>query len=118
MLALIFAGCGRRESPDRESASEIVVFQMDIQMTQKPEETSAEIESKSMAEQNARANIDATPTVAPKITGNSSMENSTSDPEIDALMDDLESILNELNATINMTDQDALTDATLATLGK
>ena len=118
MSALIFAGCGTRESPVRAEASEIAVFQMDIQATQKQEATPAQFEIESMAQQTATANIAAPATMTPKIAGNSASERSTSDADIDALMDDLEDTLNELDAAITVADQDTLTDATLATLEK
>ena len=114
MSAMVLTGCGRRERLDRRAASEIVVFQTDNQMTQKPAMTPAQYESSSKAEPNVTTNITATPTATPK----TSAKKTTSDADIEQLMDELEDTLNELDASITVVDQDTLTDSALMALSK
>lgn len=114
MSAMVLTGCGRQERLDRRAASEIVVFQTDNQMTQKPAMTPAQYESSSKAEPNVTTNITATPTATPK----TSAKKTTSDADIEQLMDELEDTLNELDASITVVDQDTLTDSALMALSK
>ncbi len=115
MSALVLAGCGRRENSDRKAISEIVVFQMDTQTTQKPEMTPVQDKSASKAELNSTADI-AAPTATPYTVDQKTSEEQTAD--IDRLMDDLEETLNELDASTTAADQDTLTDSALIALGK
>lgn len=117
MTTMVLTGCGRREQLDRGSETEVVVFQMDAQ-TQNPEMTPPQKESASKEEPNAATNSTTAPTAAPKNTEESASEKAASNFDIEQLMDDLENTLNELDAAIKATDQDTLTDATLAALGK
>ena len=118
VTSMILVGCGRHERLDREAASEIVVFQMDSKTTQKPEKTPAKFESASMTDPNTTANIAAEPTATPNTTPQKTSEKQISDADIDRLMDDLDTALDELEASTATVDRDTLTDATLRALGK
>ena len=58
------------------------------------------------------------PTATPKMAAQKDSSKDRSDAQLDQLMDELETALDELEASIAEADQDALLDATLATLGK
>lgn len=116
--AMALVGCGRRERLDRKAASEIVVFQMDNQTTQRPAITPAPFTSASKTESNASANIAATPTATQKTAAKTATGNTAPDADITQLMDDLLDTLNELDASITAADRDTLTDSVLIALAK
>ena len=118
MLTLVLAGCGAGERPGRETVSEIVLIERDTQTTQNPQEMPAQAESVPTVSPNASANITATSTATPSAATQKASEQQTPDADIDRLMDDLNSTLEELEASITTADRDTLTDATLTALEK
>ena len=118
MLTLVLAGCGAGVRPGREAASEIVLFERDTQTTQNPQETPTQVERVPTVKPNASANIAAISTATPSAAAPKTLEKQTPNADIDRLMDDLNSTLEELEASITTADRDTLTDATLTALEK
>lgn len=109
---LMLAGCGRRNLPQSEPDSGIVVFQLDTQKPQMPKVTMAP----QQPESNATASTTAPAT--PQPAKNAPARTTAPDADIDGLMDELETTLNELEASITAADKDTLTDAALVALEK
>lgn len=108
---LMLAGCGRRNLPLNRPGSGIVVFQLDKQKPQMSQMTPTQGQSAISA-----TNSPTAPTATPQPAGNTA-KTTAPDTDIDELMDELESTLNELEASITAADKDTLTDSALVALG-
>ena len=118
MLTMVLAGCGGGERPGREAASEIVLLERDTQAAQNPQETPKQFANVPTVKPDASANIAAISTATPSAAVPKTSEKQTPNADIDRLMDDLNSTLEELEASITTADRDTLTDATLTALEK
>ena len=108
----MLAGCGRRKLQQDSSASGIVVFQLDKQKPQISQLTPTPVQSAIGA-----TNPPAAPTATPQPAGKTAAKTAAPDADIDGLMDELETTLNELEASITSADKDTLTDSALVALG-
>ena len=113
MSLFVLASCGRRNLPLNSTASGIVEFQLVKQKPQMPQLTPTPVQS-AIGATNPSAGSAATPQPAGKTTA----KTAAPDADIDGLMDELETTLNELEASIAAADQDTLTDSALVALGK
>ena len=109
----MLAGCGRRNLPLNSTASGIVEFQLVKQKPQMPQLTPTPVQS-AIGGTNPSAGSAATPQPA----GKTAAKSAAPDADIDGLLDELETTLNELEASITAADQDTLTDSALVALGK
>ena len=109
----MLAGCGRRKLQQDSSASGIVVFQLDKQKPQMSQLTPTPVQSATGA-----TNPPAVPAATPQPAGKTAAKTAAPDADIDGLMDELETTLNELEASITAADKDTLTDSALVALGK
>jgi len=109
---LLLTGCGRSGLLERATNGEPEVVTIDLVPTQA---TNAMPAPDSSAANQTTAT--AAPTATPKASAQTD-ETDTSDEDLSALMDNLDSALDELEASIYAADQDTLNDATLTALGK
>ena len=109
----MLAGCGRRKLQQDSPASGIVVFQLEKQKPQTSQLTPTPVQSATGA-----TNPPAVPAATPQPAGKTAAKTAAPDAEIDGLMDELETTLNELEASITAADKDTLTDSALVALGK
>ena len=109
----MLAGCGRRKLQQDSPASGIVVFQLEKQKSQISQLTPTPVQSATGA-----TNPPAVPGATPQPAGKTAAKTAAPDADIDGLMDELETTLNELEASITAADKDTLTDSALVALGK
>ena len=109
----MLAGCGRRKLQQDSPASGIVVFQLEKQKPQTSQLTPTPVQSATGA-----TNPPAAPAATPQPAGKTAAKTTAPDADIDGLMDELETTLNELEASITAADKDTLTDSALVALGK
>ena len=112
----MLAGCGRRKLQQDSSASGIVVFQLEKQKSQTSQLTPTPVQSATGATNPPAA--PAAPAATPQPAGKTATKTAAPDADIDGLMDELETTLNELEASITAADKDTLTDSALVALGK
>ena len=109
----MLAGCGRRKLQQDSPASGIVVFQLEKQKSQISQLTPTPVQSAV-----GGTNPSAGPAATPQPAGKTAATTTATDADIDGLMDELETTLNELEASITAADKDTLTDSALVALGK
>ena len=110
---LMLAGCGRENLPQSEPESGIVVFQLDTQKPQMPQLAMAPQQSEPSGIASSTA-----PAATPQPAKNAPAKTTAPNADIDGLMDELETTLNELEASITAADRDTLTDSALVALEK
>ena len=118
MSTLVLSGCARRDFPDRTSAPEVVVFQIESSAPEKQTSIPAPVESTPKAEAYAAANITAAPATPLEAETQEALEQQASFADINRLMDELDNALDELDASMTAADKDALTDSALLALAK
>ena len=114
MTLFVLASCGRRNQLLNRSASNIVEFQLDTQNAQTTQATDAVQQSVP----SGTANTTTAPAETPQPAGKTAATTTATDADIDGLMDELETTLNELEASITAADKDTLTDSALVALAK
>ena len=118
VVTITMVGCGRRGALDRMNASQTEMITIDYQATP-VEDTMPTQDSAAQARQADSMTSNTTaPTATPMMASQRDSSKDLSDAQLDQLMDELETALDELEASTAEADQDALLDATLATLGK
>ena len=113
MSLLVLASCGRRKLQQDSPASGIVEFQLVKQKPQMPQLTPTPVQSAV-----GGTNPSAGPATTPQPAGKAAATTTAADADIDGLMDELETTLNELEASITAADKDTLTDSALVALAK
>ena len=118
VVTITMVGCGRRGALERMNASQTEMITIDYQATP-VEDTMPAQDSGAQAGKTDSTTINTTaPTATPNMASQKDSSKDRSDAQLDQLMDELETALDELEASTVEADQDALLDATLATLGK
>ena len=113
VAVMMLAGCTRRGVLERLNASQPEVIIIDMQAT--PVQTAMPAPNDGTQATQAGSTTNNNQPTAPPKTATST---DGSDVQLEQLMDELETALNELEASTTKADQDALLDSTLAALGK
>ena len=118
VVTITMVGCGRRGALERMSASQTEMITIDYQATPVEDTMPAQDSGAQARQADSTTSNTTAPTATPKMAAQKDSSKELSDAQLDQLMDELETALDELEASIAEADQDALLDATLATLGK